>query len=334
MSQAVNQKITKKLTQRQMLLLSDICLILVAAVWGSSYGFAKLSLQYYPVLGFLAIRFGLTSLLLSPVLIATYQNNTAQLTHTLKAGVPLGAILLAIFLFETYGLVYTSVANAAFLISLCIVMTPFMEWLILKNRPHTLVFICAILSLFGTYLLTLSSGVSMGDSSAISLNLGDGLILLAALARAVMVTMTKKLTQNTINVNNKPDKQVNQTNQTVSSLALTAVQSIIVFIGCLGLFLVSNALTGKLFIPSLPNGVSFWLPTLYLVIFCTLFAFFVQNWAVKIGTPSRASLLMGSEPVFGALFAVVLFNEQVGALGWIGGGLITLASGVLVARGR
>ena len=67
-----------RLNNRQLLLLSDICLILVAMLWGSSYGAAKLSLQYYPVLGFLAIRFGLTSIILAPVLIGVYKQHTTK----------------------------------------------------------------------------------------------------------------------------------------------------------------------------------------------------------------------------------------------------------------
>jgi len=38
------------------------------------------------------------------------------------------------------------------------------------------------------------------------------------------------------------------------------------------------------------------------------------------------SLLMGSEPVFGALIAAYGFGETVGAWGWIGGVLIVVAA--------
>lgn len=324
----MNQSIRFKVNNQQLLLLSDICLIFVAALWGSSYGMAKISLQFYPVLGFLAIRFGLTSLILLPVLISTYRHNTAQLKQTVTVGVPLGTILLTVFLFETYGLFYTTASKAAFLISLCLIMTPFMEWAVLKVRPHKRVFICALLSLFGTYLLAIDTEDSINSLPILTLNLGDGLILCAALARASMVTMTKKL------VDNKPlevlENQTSKRNQPISSLALTAVQSIMVFIGCLVLFLITQAHSKE--VSTLPTQSSFWLPTLYLVVFCTIFAFFVQNWAVKIGSPSRASLLMGSEPVFGALFAVLLLNEQIGVVGCVGGGLITVASLLLVAK--
>jgi hypothetical protein len=48
--------------------LSDLMLLAVAVVWGTSYGVAKSALGYYPVLGLLALRFGITFVMLSPAL--------------------------------------------------------------------------------------------------------------------------------------------------------------------------------------------------------------------------------------------------------------------------
>ncbi len=298
------------LNKRQLLLLSDICLIVVAMLWGSSYGVAKSGLQFYPVLGFLTIRFGLTALFLLPFLVKDYKTRANAVIETIWVGLPLGLILLLIFLCETFGVFYTSASNSAFLISLCLIITPFMEWLILKNKPHSLVFICAFISLIGTYLLTIQNG----EFFTINFNIGDGLIVLASIFRGLMVITTKQRVQN----------------KDISSINLTAIQSIVVFIGCLILFVTSNIVTNKALY--LPPSMQFWGAMLYLVLFCTIFAFFVQNWAVKIGTPSRASLLMGSEPVFGALFAVLLFGEHISLIGWIGGAMITLSSIVLILK--
>ena len=54
---------------RQLLRLSDLTLLLVAVVWGTSYGVTKGALAFYPVLGFLAVRFCLTFALLLPSLL-------------------------------------------------------------------------------------------------------------------------------------------------------------------------------------------------------------------------------------------------------------------------
>lgn len=180
-----------------------------------------------------------------------------QIKATLTVGVPLGLILLAIFVTETYGLSLTLVSNAAFLISMCVVFTPFVEWVILMARPDAASFIAAAVSLAGTWLLT--SGVSL------AFNIGDGLMLLAAVLRAVMVTYTNKLTRG----------------RDVPALALTAAQTGTVGVGCL--LLAAVVLPGGL--PPLSQDPAFWSATAFLVVFCTLFAFFAQNYALRRPRP-------------------------------------------------
>ena len=75
----------------------------------------------------------------------------------------------------------------------------------------------------------------------------------------------------------------------------------------------------------MPTAPAFWAGTLYLVLFATLFAFFVQNWALGRSSPSRVSLLMGSEPLFGALFAVLWLGEALTPAVWLGGLLVVAA---------
>lgn len=275
--------------------IADLALLLVALIWGTSYGVAKQAIAYYPVLGFLAIRFLVTFLLLSPTL-RTLANAPGR--AALRAGIPVGLVLLTIFLCETYGVAHTSASNAAFLISLCVVLTPFVEWGLLRRQPHGRAFLMAALSLCGAWLLT--SDVHLG------FNLGDGLMLAAALLRAFGVCLIKKLTEG----------------KELSSLTLTAVQSGVIGLG--SLILAVFVLPGGL--PALPAAPRFWGNTLYLVLLATLFAFFAQNYAIRRTSPTRVALLTGSEPVFGALFATLWLGEHPGTAAWLGGALIVGAS--------
>ncbi|WP_068827573.1 DMT family transporter [Pseudomonas sp. BMS12] len=274
----------------RLLQLSDLLLLLVALVWGTSYGVAKQALEFYPVLGFLAVRFCITFVLLLPQLRGAGRQAWAP-------GLPSGLVMLAIFLCETFGVLHTSASNAAFLISLCVVFTPFVEWLMLGQRPDSRLLPAVALSLLGTWLL--SGGVDL------NFNLGDGLMLLAAVVRAFGVCLIRRLTA---------DSQV-------PPLAFTAVQTGVVGFGCLAIGL---ALPGGL--PALPTAPAFWAGSLYLVLFATLFAFFVQNHALRHSSPTRVSLLMGSEPLFGALFAVLWLNEALSLQAWAGGLLIVAAT--------
>lgn len=274
--------------------LADAALLLVAVVWGTSYSVAKGALAFYPVLGFLAVRFGFTFALLLPALLRATRT---QRRDALAAGLPLGGLMLGIFLCETFGLALTQASNAAFLISLCVVFTPFAEWGLLGQRPARAMFVFAGVSLAGAALL--SGGLSG------NWGWGDALMLAAAVLRAITVCQTSRLTRR----RNAP------------VLALTAVQAGIIALGSLGL---AFALPGGL--PPLPRDASFWLGCIYLVAGCTVFAFVAQNWALRHSSPSRVGLLMGSEPAFGALFAVLWLGESLSAASWAGGALIVAAA--------
>jgi drug/metabolite transporter (DMT)-like permease len=283
-----------------LLRLSDLALLLVALVWGTSYGVAKGALVFYPVLGFLAVRFLLTFALLLPAL---WRSTPVQRRDAVVAGLPLGALMFCIFVCETYGVAHTQASNAAFLISLCVVFTPVVEWCLLGQRPARALWVFAAVSLLGAVLL--SGGLSG------ALGWGDGLMLAAAVLRAITVCQTTKLTRH----------------RSAPALALTAVQAGVIGLGSLGMAL---ALPGGL--PPLPTEAAFWQASVYLVLGCTVFAFFAQNWALKVSAPSRVALLTSSEPVFGALFAVLWLGESLSPVGWLGGALIVLAALWTTAR--
>ena len=280
---------------KHLMRLSDLLLLAVAVVWGTSYGVAKDALAYYPVLGFLAVRFILTFLLLLPVLLRLQRQ---PLRDALRTGWPLGLLMLCIFLCETFGVALTQASNAAFLISLCVVFTPFVEWWMLRRKPERAVFVFAAVSLLGAALL---SGGLVGD-----MGWGDALMLAAALLRAITVCQTSKLTRG----------------GTAPALALTAVQAGVIGFG--SLLLALGTTPGGL--PPLPANAAFWQASVYLVLGCTVFAFFAQNWALKHSAPSRVALLTSSEPAFGAVFAVLWLGESLGGMGWGGGGLIVRAA--------
>ncbi|QNK70579.1 DMT family transporter [Variovorax sp. PAMC26660] len=278
---------------------AEIMLLLVAAVWGGSYAVAKQATQQLPVLEFIALRFGLTFLVLLPALRPLFN---AQWRQGLAVGGLLGANLLAIFVCETFGVSLTTASNAAFLISLCVAFTPFVEWWLLGQRPVRRVFWAAGLSALGAAML---SATSPAD---ISVGWGDGLMVVAAFLRAVMVCMTRRLAGR----------------HAMPALTLTAVQSGVMALGAMAISLVASPPNGAWHMP--PATASFWWGMAYLVLLCTVFAFFAQNHAASRSSPSRVSLLMGSEPVFGALIAAYGFGERIGAWGWAGGLLIVVAA--------
>lgn len=276
--------------------LTEMMLLMVAIFWGTSYGLTKDALVYTSVLVFIAIRFLITFLCMLPVIIRDFRGG---LNDDWKAAVPTGVVLSAIFFCEVYGVFHTSASNAAFLISLSVILTAFAELIINKRRITNTLLMMTVVSVLGVVLLTSSEGISL------SLNKGDCFILMAAMLRALMVTLTKRLTEG----------------KAITTATLTAIQSLVVALFSLVLAFIFQPLSEVV----LPISITFWLIMAYLVIFCTLFAFYVQNYAVRRTSPTRVSLLMGSEPLFGALFAIIWLGESMSAVQIVGGGLIFLS---------
>ncbi|MBC8748085.1 DMT family transporter [Paraburkholderia podalyriae] len=282
--------------QKRWLWISDLMLLAVAMVWGTSYGVVKGALAFYPVLGLLALRFGLTFFLLLPALRSLRYAKASAIVGSLGTG----GLLLGIFLSETFGISMTRASNAAFLISLCVVLTPIVEWGLLRRKPSSGEWLAVVLSLAGASLV--SGGVFIPTA-------GDALILLAALLRALMVCVTKRVMRDSA----------------LAPLSVTAVQAGTVALGSLVAALVCAPQQWRP-LPTLAGHGMFWVSIGYLVLACTLFAFFAQNFAVKRSSPTRVALLMGSEPAFGALFAYTWLGEQLSIWGWLGGGLMVFAS--------
>ena len=69
-----------------------------------------------------------------------------------------------------------------------------------------------------------------------------------------------------------------------------------------------------------------WANVLFLGLVCSVFAFIVQLWAVRRTSASRASILMGTEPVWALLVGVLIAGEAIGPLGIGGAVLIVSAS--------
>jgi drug/metabolite transporter (DMT)-like permease len=281
---------------------TELLLLLVALFWGTSYGITKSALGFASVFLFLSIRFLSTFVLL---LYPTVRAFRAHKNADWLVSLPTGLILFIIFSCEVAGVAMTTATNAVFLISLSAIMTVFIDILVNRSPLDRRLLVLASVSVLGVYLLIAD------NSLALNWNLGDGLILLAALFRALMVTLTKRLTQG----------------KRLTTTSLTALQSLVVGLGSLIVLLTQ----GESAMGQIPTEPVFWWLMAYLVLFCTLFAFFVQNYAVRQTSPARVAILMGSEPLFGAVFAMAWLGEVLTGLQALGA-LLILVSVILASK--
>ncbi|MEV5971596.1 DMT family transporter [Streptomyces sp. NPDC051921] len=275
--------------------LTDLPVLLVAVVWGASYLAAKGITTAHTVLAVLVLRFAVVL----PVLVAAgWRRLRALDTAQWRGAGLLGLILAGIFVLETYGVVHTSATNAGLIISLTMIFTPLAEAAVTGVRPSRGFLAAAALSVAGVVLLTQGSGFTAPS-------LGDLLMLLAAFARTVHVLAMSRI------------KAV----RSADSLSLTTVQ----LGSAVAVFAVLAAAPGTGASPldvALDFGPREWAGLLFLSVFCTLFAFFVQMWAVRRTSASRVSLLLGTEPLWAAAVGIALAGDRPGVPGLVGAILV------------
>jgi drug/metabolite transporter (DMT)-like permease len=277
--------------------LVDILLLLVAAVWGSTYLAAKELVTPTTVIATLALRFAVTVLAMLPVCLRRLRGAGRDEVAT---GILLGTILAVIFLFETYGIAHTSATNAGLIISLTIVMTPLLDSAVARSWLPPRFFVAAVMAVVGVALLASGQGLRVPS-------VGDWLVLIAAGVRAVHVTVMHRTSAG---------KQYDSLNLTYLQMATASV-----------LFCLVSPFSGASVVALARQlGPGQWVDLLYLALICTVFAFFVQMWAVRSTSPSRVSLLLGTEPVWALVVGVLLGGDRLGLYGAAGALLILVGA--------
>ncbi|MEE1789014.1 DMT family transporter [Streptomyces sp. SP17BM10] len=277
--------------------LRDLPVLLVAVVWGSSFLAVQRVAGPGTVVPMLVLRFGLVL----PLLGAAAWPALRRLTRAeWLGGAVLGLVLSGIFLLETYGAVHTSATNAGLIISLAMVLTPLGESALGRTAPPRAFLAAAGLAVLGVALLT-------GDGGLRPPALGDFLVLGAAVVRSAYVLAMAR------------SRAVRNT----AALAVTWVQ----LATATAVFTVVALSFGPApWTVAASYGPVQWAWLLHLSVFCTLFAFFVQMWAVRATSPSRVSLLLGTEPLWAAVFGITIAGNRMGPLALLGGALVLVAT--------
>ncbi|MEN9715963.1 MAG: hypothetical protein RJA35_1430, partial [Actinomycetota bacterium] len=191
----------------------------------------------------------------------------------------------------------TSATNGGLIISLAIILTPIAEGALSRNWLPPRFFLATVIAVLGVALLIVGNGF-------VAPNLGDFIMLGAALLRTMHFAIAGKLTQG---------KPVSALNLTVLQVSVSAL--IMVFINPM------DALAAAKHYSAYDWGL-----ILFLSLFCTALGFIGMSWGIKHTSASRTSLLLGTEPVFSTLIAVVFGGELMGPVGALGAALIVGAT--------
>ena len=275
----------------------DLLLLAVAAVWGASFLAAKDLAAEVGVPAAVALRFLVAAAALGLLCLA--RRERLPRGRGLVVAAVLGCSQAAVIGLETWGVHLTSATNAGLLISLALVATPVLECAAARSWLPRAYFVAVVAAVAGVALLVSDDGFRAPGP-------GDLLVLAAALVRAVHVTASGRLSRGRAD----------------SALGVVLVQMVV----CATAFC---ALGGT----ALPAAVARldpagWADVLFLGLLCSVFAFVVQLWAVRRTSATRASVLMGTEPVWALAVGVVVAGEAIGPTGLTGAAVIVVAGAV------
>lgn len=274
---------------RRTVLLAELGLVAVAAIWGLTFVMVQDAIALLPVMTFLAFRF-----IAAAALVAVFfrKELTELGPEGWRSGAVMGVFLTAGYVFQTFGLDRTSASNAGFITGLFVVLTPLFGALFLGRKAAPIAWPAAIVSAVGLFLLSGTGG---------RLNLGgDGLVLLCACAFAAHILATDRAVKDH------------------ATGALLTVQ--LTFCG-----IVSLAVATAMGDVAFPRSWTVWGALIVTAVFASALGFFVQTYAQRHAPPERTALILATEPAFAGLFAFLLAGERLAGWAWLGAALILSA---------
>jgi drug/metabolite transporter (DMT)-like permease len=275
------------MTTRRTGLLATTALLLVTACWGSTFFLIKDLLTRVPVLDFLAVRFAIATLALALMFPRAFGSLDNQAR---RRAVVLGLLYGCAQILQTTGLGHTSASVGGFITGMYVVCTPLFAAPLLHQRIGTATWGAVLLAVAGLGVLTLE-GFSVGY--------GEALILLAAMLYALHIV------------------GLGAWSTVDEAIGMTIVQLAVISVICLAAALPHGVV--------LPDRVGDWLSIFYMAVFAAAFALAAQTWAQAQLAPTRAAIIMTMEPVFAALFAVLLGGEDFTVRMLVGGLMVLVA---------
>ena len=287
-----------------------VALLLTTMIWGGSFVVLKDTLSALPPSWLLAIRFTLAGVITTVVFWRSLRDNLDG-SHLL-AGAIIGVTGGAAYLVQNIGLVSTTPAKNAFLTATYCAMVPFVYWAVGRGRPHWNNLAAAVLCVCGTFLVTL--GGAAGGFGSLSMGQGDVLSLVGAFFFAVNIVAISVFAP------------------AHDALTLSVIQLYVfgLFSAVAALVLGEPVPTAATFTPEVVAKLA------YVILLATIFAIIMQNTAQAHVESAQAALLMSFESVFGVVFSIIFYHEQVTVPMLLGFGLIFAAILVseLVGRSR
>lgn len=269
---------------------AKIALFFTAVLWGSTFTIGKLASEVFSASFIIALRFLVAAVAL---MIVAYPQRKQLDRKYWADGFWMGLTLFLSYLLQVGGLALdTSPGKSAFLCTTYSVMVPFLHWIVTGQRPKAHHLVCVFLCLSGVGILSLSGGWGM--------SLGDVLTVLSGVPCAVNIVISSIVCKNR------------------NVLLLTAIELWVVTAFAWLFVLLGNALPTQ-FPSDTVGGI------VYLGLFATALCLFLQSFGLKYAEPAIGGMLLSLESVFGVVFSVIIYGEQITLRMGVGFAMIFIA---------
>ena len=272
--------------------LADLLLFVTAVLWGSGFYCQKIGAETTSPFCFCFFRY--ISAAVFVTIAAKFRlpfREPKMFWHTVLTGlmIYLGGLL------QQLGMQSISIGNSSFITAAYIVIVPFLAWILFRRRIHPRHWLAAGITLVGLYLL------STGGKGFSRITSGDLVVFAGSFCWAMHILCVQKGVKMYRDV-----------------VAYTAGQFIVASVLYFVTWLVIDrgSLTGL--------NVS-WPYAVLSGVFTVGLGFILQGIGQKHTGETEASIILGLESVFGALFGVILYHETFSPLQIFGMVLIFIA---------
>ena len=277
--------------------------ILYATIFGFTFMFSKVALEYVRPIGLIAYRFLIAFVALE--ILRQFKVFKISVNRSKILPLLLVAILQPVlyFIFETYGILKTTSGEAGMMIALIPIFVTLLSAMIIKEKPRLIQFLFIILSVSGVIFIQI-----MKSSSGLTFELAGFLLLLAAVISAALFNIASR-----------------SASKTIRPYELTYFMMLIGALVFNVIYLIQLAMEGSTlkFITNLYH-VELLIPILYLGIIASIGGFFLVNFALSRVPAHVSSIYANLSTIVAILAGTFILKEKLFYYHYIGGLMIII----------
>jgi drug/metabolite transporter (DMT)-like permease len=276
---------------------AEAALLAITMVWGATFLAVQFAMRMSGPLFFVGLRFAIAACIAFLVAGKILKDVTRG---EIVAGCAIGVSICAGYSLQSEGLKHVLSSESAFITALYIPIVPLLQWVVLRRPPRLTTWLAVGLAFLGMTLIG-SRGAGLDR-----LGWGELITLVSAFVFAAEILLIGYFAP-----------KVDARRVTAIQLAVTSILAFTLM---------------PVFGEAIPADIPW--PLVAMSAALGLASSIIQltmNWAQKIVSPARATIIYATEPVWAGLIGL-LAGERLGLLGWVGGALVI--AGVLVSEIR